>query len=200
MFQGTPEWLLARVGRATASRFGDVLAKIKSGEAATRRNYRAEIVCERLTGIPAEQYVSPEMRFGTENEPYARIAYEARTGHTVTQCGFLAHPDMMAGASPDGLVGFDGGVEIKVPNTATHIDTLLKGMDPGHLPQIQGGMWITGRKWWDFVSFDPRMPARLSFYVLRVERDEKYIAALEGEVVRFLSEVSDIVEKLEAIS
>lgn len=199
MNQGTPEWYQARCGRATASRFADVLAIIKSGEAATRRNYRAQLVCERLTGVPADSYQSIEMKYGTENEPYARIAYEAKTGATVLQCGFLPHAELMSGASPDGLIGFDGGVEIKVPNTATHIDALLNGMDPGHLPQIQGGMWITGRKWWDFVSYDPRMPERFQLYVHHVLRDQKYIDNLEAEVRRFLRDVDSVIERLDRI-
>ena len=124
--QGSPEWFAARCGHATASRFADVLATIKSGEAATRRNYRAELVCERLTGLPVEHFQSAEMKFGTENEPYARIAYEATTGNVVEECGFLEHYELLAGASPDGLIGMDGGLEIKVPNTATHLDALLK--------------------------------------------------------------------------
>ena len=197
--QGSPEWFTARCGLCTASRFADVLAAIRSGEAATRRNYRAELVCERLTGVPAEHFQSAEMRFGTEMEPYARIAYESATGNVVHQCGFLKHPQLLAGASPDGLVGMDGGLEIKVPNTATHLDALLKGMDRGHLAQIQGGMWITGRKWWDFVSYDPRMPERFQLYVQRVERDETYIENLEREVRRFLLEVEDVIGLLERL-
>jgi hypothetical protein len=197
--QGSPEWFVARCGYCTASRFADVLATIRSGEAATRRNYRAEVVCERLTGVPAEHFQSAEMRFGTEQEPYARIAYESTTGNMVSQCGFLKHPQLAAGASPDGLIGSDGGLEIKVPNTATHLDALLKGMDRGHLPQIQGGLWITGRRWWDFVSYDPRMPERFQLYVQRVERDQAYIDNLEREVRKFLAEVEDVIGQLERL-
>jgi hypothetical protein len=200
MIQGSDEWFAARCGYATASRFADVLAVVRSGgEAATRRNYRAEVVCERLTGVPAEHFQSAEMRFGSEQEPYARIAYEAASGNIVEQCGFLTHPQLTAGASPDGLVGLEGGVEIKVPNTATHLDALLKGMDRGHLPQIQGGLWITGRKWWDFVSYDPRMPERFQLYVQRVERDQAYIDNLEAEVRKFLKEVEEVIRQLERL-
>lgn len=194
--QGTEEWRKERCGRATASCFADVLATIKSGEAASRRNYRASVIAERLTGIPADSYQSAEMKFGTEQEPFARIAYEARTGNVVEQVGFVRHAEIMSGCSPDGLVGTDGLVEIKVPNTATHIDALLKGMTPDHLPQIQGQMWITGRQYVDFVSYDPRMPERLQLFIARVQRDDNYIQMLEKEVRRFLLEVDDVCEKL----
>jgi YqaJ-like viral recombinase domain len=201
MIQGSEEWFQARCGRCTASRFADVLATIRSGgEAASRRNYKAQIVCERLTGVPVPSFESAEMRFGTEQEPYARIAYEARTGHTVLQCGFLPHAEILSGASPDGLIGFHGGVEIKCPNTATHIDTLLRGMAPEHQAQVQGNLWITGRQWWDFVSYDSRMPERFQLYIRRVERDDKYIEALEIQVRRFLAEVEVMLAELDALT
>lgn len=190
MMQRTDEWFAARCGLATASRFKDILARIKSGEAAARRNYKAQLVCERLTGVPYENgFESAEMRFGTEQEPFARMAYEERHGVMVEEVGFIRHETLMAGCSPDGLVGEDGLVEFKVPNTANHIDTLEKGMPPEHLPQIMGQLWLTGRKWCHFVSFDPRMPERLRLYVQRVERDDEYIANLEKEVRAFLDEV-----------
>lgn len=198
MKQGTPEWLQARCGRATASCFSDVLATIKSGgESASRRNYRAQIIAERLTSIPAETYLSAEMKWGIEQEPFARIAYEARTGNIVQQVAFVLHPELQAGASPDGFVGEDGQVEIKCPNTATHIDALLRGMDPGHTAQIQGNLWMSGRKWTDFISYDPRMPDRMQLYVQRVNRDEKYIEKLEAEVRKFLGEIDKTIAELE---
>lgn len=195
--QQTPEWFAVRCGKATASRFSDVLATIKTGEAAGRRNYRAQLVCERLTGLPQKGYESTEMKFGTEHEPFARVAYEAKTGNIVTEVDFIQHPEIMSGASPDGLIGKDGLIEIKVPNTATHIDALLKGMDSGHIPQIQGQMWITGRKWVDFVSYDPRMPERLQLYIQRIKRDDAFIESLEKEVRKFLTEVDSVIEQLE---
>lgn len=199
MRQGTPEWLQARCGLATASCFADILATIKSGgEAASRRNYRAQLIAERLTGFPEPGYVSPEMKWGTEQEPYARIAYEAKTGNVVVQVAFIQHSELAAGASPDGLVGTDGQIELKCPNTATHIDALLKGMDPGHIPQIQGNLWMSGRKWADFISYDPRMPERMQLYVQRVKRDDAYIAKLEAEVRKFLGEVDRVIAELEA--
>lgn len=183
---------------ATASCFADVLATIKSGgEAASRRNYRAQLIAERLTGVPADSYVSAEMKWGTEQEPFARIAYEAVTGNVVQQVAFIRHETLAAGASPDGLIGLDGQLELKCPNTATHIDALLKGIDPGHVPQIQGNLWMSGRKWADFVSYDPRMPERMQLYVQRVARDDKYIDKLEAEVRKFLAEVDETIAKLE---
>lgn len=198
MKQGSEEWFAARCGKATASRFSDILATVKSGEAAGRRNYRAQLVAERLTGVPAESFTSAAMQFGIDNEPLARAAYEAHTGRLVAEVGFIEHPELAAGASPDGHVDDDGGVEIKVPNTATHIDHLLNGMPNDHIPQIQGQMWITNRGWWDFVSFDPRMPERHQIYVQRLMRDDAYIARLENEVRKFLAEVDELINKLEA--
>lgn len=196
MIQGSPEWLAARCGRATASRFADVLATIKTGEAAARRNYKAQLVCERLTGIVAESFTNAAMQWGTETEPLARAAYEEQTGNLVEQVAFITHSELMAGASPDGLIDLDGGLEIKCPNTATHIDTLLKGMPADHMPQIQGCMWITGRKWWDFVSYDPRLPERLQTHIQRITRDDAYITNLAAEVTVFLTEVDNLIVKL----
>jgi len=196
--QGSPEWLQIRCGKATASCFADVLATIKSGEAASRRNYRAQIIAERLTGVPADTYQSAEMKWGTDQEPFARISYEAKTGNVVQQIAFIAHSELMAGASPDGMIGADGQAEIKCPNTATHIDTLLKGMSPDHIPQIQGNLWMSGRQWCDFVSYDPRMLERMQLYVQRVQRDDAYIAKLEAEVRKFLLEVDKVIADLEA--
>lgn len=197
MIQGSPEWFAARCGRATASCFGKVLATIKTGEAAERRNYRAQLICERLTGVVADSYTSAEMLHGTECEPLARAAYEALTGNLVEQVGFIPHPDLMIGASPDGLIDADGAIEIKCPNTATHIDSLLKGMPATHIPQIQGCMWLSGRQWVDFVSFDPRLPEKLQLYVQRIERDDIYIAKLALAVSLFLGEVDELVSQLE---
>lgn len=197
MIQGSQEWLAARAGKATASRFKDVLATIKSGEAADRRNYRAQLVVERLTGQPASSFQNEAMRWGTENEPFARIAYEAQTGVIVIEHGFIDHPALVAGVSPDGLIGEDGGIEIKCPfQSAVHIETLQAGMPSGHMAQVQGAMWITDRKWWDFVSYDPRMPESLQLYVERIQRDDKFIEKLEKEVTAFLAEVDQTVNEL----
>lgn len=200
--QGTAEWLQERCGLATASRFKDVLATVRSGEAAGRRNYRAQLVVERLTGQPQETYQNAAMAWGTEHEPYARIAYEAHTGLIVQEVGFIKHPTLMAGCSPDGLVEDNGLVEIKAPyQSAVHIDALLGGIvPPEHIPQIMGQLWLTGREYCDFVSYDSRLPERLQLFVYRVHRDEKYIFNLEGEVIKFLKEVDAKHKQLMALA
>jgi YqaJ-like viral recombinase domain. len=198
MEQRSDEWFSARAGKATASNFRRILAKIKSGEAADRRNYRAQLVVERLTGKADEGYENAAMRWGTEQEPFARIAYIAATGANVEEVGFIQHPQLMAGCSPDGLIGEEGGLEIKCPTKATHLDTLkAQAMPAEHMPQVQGCMWITGRKWWDFVSYHPEFPEHLQLFIVRIERDEQYIAGLEKEVRAFLKSVDD---EMEAVS
>lgn len=188
--QRSVEWLYERTGHCTASRFCDVLDKCKDGkESAARRNYRIETVVSRLTERPQDHYVSYEMQWGIDHEAEARMAYEAHTGAMVDQVGFLHHPGLVwVGGSPDGLLGADGGIEIKCPTTPTHVTTLMTKQCE-HLPQIQGLMWITGRLWWDFVSYDPRMPHGLKLYVQRILRDEEYISMLAKEVEQFLDEV-----------
>ena len=176
MEQRTDEWYAARLGRATASNFGKVLAKIKTGEAADRRNYRAQLVIERLTGNRQEGYSNAAMQWGTEQEPFARIAYMADRGLDVQEIGFIQHETLMAGCSPDGLIGTDGLIEIKCPVSATHIETLkTQHMPLEHMPQVQGQMWIAGREWCDFVSYDPRMPEKLQMFVQRVPRDVMHV-------------------------
>lgn len=201
IIQGSPEWFAARLGRVTASRVADVVAKTKTGWGASRANYMAQLIAERLTGEVAESYTNAAMQWGTDMEPEARTAYELRKDVDVAQIGFVQHPTIiMAGASPDGLVGDDGLVEIKCPNTATHIDTLLgNGIIPSkYVTQMQWQMACTGRKWTDFASFDPRMPESMRLYILRVPRDDKHIASLEADVAAFLAEVDDKVEALTA--
>lgn len=192
MNQGTPEWLAARAGHVTASRLGDVMATVKVGEAAGRVKYRWQLVTERLTTLPADQYENEAMRWGKEQEPFARMAYEAKTGRLVEEVGFIPHPTKpWIGCSPDGLIDGDGGAEIKCPfNSVVHVQTLHGGMPPEHRPQVQGGMWITERDWWDFISFDPRMPAdELRLYVERIPRDDVYIKRLAEATDKFLEEV-----------
>jgi len=188
--QGTPEWLAERAGIATASSFADVMATVKSGEAASRRNYRARLVVERLTGKPVPTFQSAAMRQGTEREPDARMAYMMKTGAVVDQVGLCRHDTLEAGASPDGLIGTDGGLEIKCPELATHLEYIkLKTEPPEYAWQIQGGMWITGRKWWDFASFNPDFPEHLQLVIRRVCRDEAAITRLAAEVSKFMDEV-----------
>lgn len=201
MLQRSDEWFAARCGKATASNFHKVLATVKSGEAADRRNYRAQLVCERLTGKHEPGYTNAAMQHGVENEPFALAAYIALTGVYVDEVGFIEHESLMAGASPDGLIGMDGGLEIKCPTKAVHLDTLkTQEMPAFHRAQVQGCMWITGRKWWDFVSYHPDFPEHLQMFKCRVMRDESYIANLEAEVKAFLSEVEQDVKALERIA
>ena len=193
--QRTPEWFAARLGKATGSRFGDIVARTKSGYSASRKNYAAELVVERLTGQPTETFTSAAMQWGTDNEPVARLEYELLSGNIVEDTSLWLHDNLDAGASPDGLIGDDGLLEIKCPNTATHLDTLIKKKLPRqYVGQVQGQMWITGRKWCDFVSYDPRLEGKAKLIIIRVDRDDKYIEELETEVRDFLQEVSDLVE------
>lgn len=199
--QGSPEWFAERVGKVTASRVADVVARTKSGWGASRANYMAELIAERLTGAKSEGFVNAAMQHGIDTEPQARDAYSFYAGVDVEQVGFIAHPTIeMSGASPDGLVGNDGLVEIKCPSTATHIDTLLNGKVPEkYITQMMWQMACTGRKWCDFVSFDPRMPESMRLFIKRVERDEKLIASLEKEVELFLREVETKVAALRSM-
>jgi putative phage-type endonuclease len=199
MEQRTQEWYSARMGKVTASAVCNVLAKLKTGkEAQARADYRMQLVAERLTGLPADKYQTPAMAWGVENEADARFMYEELSGNMVTEVGFIDHPTVdFSGASPDGLVGDDGLIEIKCPNTKTHIETLLaKECPEKHMPQIQWQLACTGRQWCDFVSFDPRMPEGLEMFVCRVARDDEYISMLEAEITAFLAEIQQIIEKL----
>lgn len=190
--QGSPEWFAARLGIASASCFSDILATIKTGEAAARRNYRAKLVVERLTGKQIPTFETAAMRQGIEREPLARAAYELRSGAWVDEVGFCRHDTLEAGASPDGLIGNDGGLEIKCPELATHLAYLrLQDVPPDYIPQVQGNLWITGREWWDFVSFNPDFPEHLQLMVKRVQRDDKYIKVLALAVEQFLAEVCE---------
>jgi putative phage-type endonuclease len=196
--QGSDAWFEARLGRVTASRVADVIAKTKTGYSASRDNYMAQLICERLTGQKSESFTNAAMTHGVETEPLARSAYEALNGLLVEEVGFVQHPKIeMAGASPDGLVGLFGMLEIKCPNTATHIDTLLSQTVPTkYITQMQWQMRCCERQWCDYVSFDPRLPQDLQLFVKRVEFDTSYVATLEEEVNLFLKELDDKVIKL----
>ena len=198
VIQGSPEWFAARCGKVTASRVADIIAKTKTGPSASRENYLAQIVCERMTGKPAESYSNAAMVWGTETEPFARAAYESAKDVLVQEVGFVVHPLIEdAGASPDGLVGLFGLVEIKCPNTATHIQTLLDQKVPEkYNTQMQWQMACTQRQWCDFVSFDPRMAEGLQIFIKRVEFDPIYVAQLEKEVINFLMDVEEKIQKL----
>lgn len=200
--QGGEEWFAARLGKATASRVSDIIAKTKSGPSTSRENYMVELALERLTGRRADSYTNAAMQWGTETEPTARAAYEAATGVLVIEVGMIPHPRIaMAGASPDSLVGDDGLIEIKCPNSATHIKTLRTGMVGGdYITQMQWQMACTGRAWCDFVSFDPRMPDGLDLFVKRVHRDDETISMLEREVDAFLGQVDALVIELQEMA
>ena len=176
MEQRSEEWFAARIGKVTASRVADVIAKTKTGYSTSRDNYMAQLICERMTGQKGESFTNAAMQWGTDQEPFARAAYELKMGVMVDETGLVDHPTIpMAGASPDGLVGEDGLVEIKCPNTATHIDTLLTQTVPAkYITQMQFQMACTGRQWCDFVSFDPKpssaLPPRFTCSTLALKR------------------------------
>ena len=198
--QGTPEWHAERCGKATASKIADIIATTKSGPSASRKNYLAQLVAERLTGTVAESYTNGPMQWGKDNEAQARDAYAFLKGLDVEPAPFVNHPSIaMSGASPDGFVGSDGLLEIKCPLTATHIETLLGGKIEGkYITQMQWQMACTGTIWCDFVSYDPRMPEHLAIWVKRVARNDAVIEELEGAVRVFLAEVGSTVKALEA--
>lgn len=198
MEQRSPEWYATRLGKVTGSQVSAVLAKKDS---ATRANYLSELVVERLTGQQQEFYMNEAMQHGVDTEPQARMAYESANNVLVDELGFCDHPSISNfGVSPDGLVGEDGLIEIKCPNSKTHIDTLLSKKAPSkYIPQMMAQMACTGRKWCDFVSFDPRLPEDLQLFVVRVDRDDQYIANLEKEVSAFLAEVDETVIKLKGL-
>jgi putative phage-type endonuclease len=194
--QGTNEWHQLRLGKVTASRVADIMAKTKTGASASRSNYLVELALQRITGAIEQGYTNDAMVWGTATEPQARVAYEVKTGNFVDQIAFVEH-DIIEwfGCSPDGLVANDGLIEIKCPNSATHWATIKDGKPPGkYVIQMQTQMACTNRKWCDFVSFDPRMPERSQLFICRVERDQTMIDEIEVEVMKFLVEVFDEVQ------
>jgi putative phage-type endonuclease len=189
--QGTPEWQALRVGKLTASRVADMLATVKTGESMSRKNLRADIIAERLTGNKADSYSNAAMNWGVETEPQARVAYEVFSYNFVDQVAFVDHPTIANfGCSPDGLVGDDGLIEIKCPNTSTHLEYIETRKPPSkYLTQMMSQMSVTGRRWCDWVSFDPRLPDGLKLLVVRIERDDEAISKIEAEAIKFLAEV-----------
>lgn len=199
--QGSEEWFAARRGKATASKIADIVAKTKTGYSASRANYMAQIIAERLTGTSAESYTNAAMQWGKDTEAQAIAAYSFETDRPVRAVGFVDHPIIsMTGASPDGYVLDNGLIEVKCPNTATHIDTLLGASIEGkYIKQMQWQMACTSASWCDFVSFDPRLPIELQLKIQRVQRDDALIAELEKEVSLFLQEVDDKLAALKAL-
>lgn len=199
MQQRSPDWFAARAGRFTGSRFADLMAVTKSGPSTSRKNLIATLAVERLTGACVETYSNGAMQRGNELEPEARAAYEAHTGELVSELAFVIHPRLtFVGVSPDGLVGDDGLVEIKCPAAmGKHLDALLSGAHASEYAwQVQGQLWVTGRRWCDVASYDPRYPDGLQLAIKRVERDEIAIKKLEAECVAAETEVAGMVERL----
>lgn len=200
--QRSEEWRYLRCGKVTASEIANILAKVKKGEPAGRVNYRAQIIAEVLTHTPQDSgYVSPAMQWGIDQEPFARAAYEVERNAIIDSVGFAMHPQIENfGCSPDGFVGEDGLVQFKCPNTATHIEYLLRGEVPAdYQPQMLAEMAVTGRAWCDFVSFDPRLPQEYQLFIVRFQRDEARIRELESAVDDFLAEVKDYLVRLASL-
>lgn len=191
--QRVPAWYEARLGKVTASRINDVMSSGKG-----RETYMVQLLAERLTGEPLESFTTEAMQHGIDNEAKARAAYEARTGEFVTEVGFVQHPDiLMAGASPDGLVSDDGLIEIKCPNTNTMVNYWLDETVPSkYVNQMQWQMACTGRRWNDFVAYDPRLPERLQLFIVRLHRDDDRIREMKQAVEEFLGELNERVRKL----
>lgn len=196
--QLSDEWFAQRLGKVTASRVKDVMAKTKSGPSATRKNYMMELLCQRLTGAREEGFTNSAMQRGTELEPLARSAYEMYRDAVVTEAEFIIHPvHSQTGASPDGFVGEEGLIEVKCPNTAQHIACIQSGSyDKKYLYQMQHQMACTGRKWCDFVSFDDRLPEPLQLFVARVEREDNLINDMMDEILIFLHELDKLEQEM----
>ena len=202
MIQGSEEWHQARLGKVTASRLSDVMARTRTGYGAGRKNYMAELLCERLTGAREDCYINAAMQRGTDLEPMARGRYEIENDLLVDESGLVDHPEIeMFAASPDGLVGDDGLLEIKCPNTATHIDFLRTGkIDQKYQLQMTAQMLCTGRKWVDFVSYDDRLPSPLDYKCVRFDLDAKLAGEMVSEVTKFLSELDGIVLEMQRLA
>ncbi len=199
--QRSEGWYQAKLGKVGASRIGDIMARTKTGYSTSRANYMAELVCERLTGVTTEGYTNAAMQWGIDKEPDAKALYTMIHDSAIEDAGFIEHPRIaMSGCSPDGFVGGDGLIEVKCPNTATQIETLLSGtIDGKYTLQMQFQMAVTGRKWCDFASFDPRLPPEMQLWVKRVERDDDLIGVIEKEVAGFLAELDSKVSKLQSL-
>lgn len=197
--QRSAAWFSQRCGSLTASRIADMMAQTKSGPSASRANYAAQLVAERLTGTVEQSYSNAAMQWGTDKEPEARNAYEFIQGVSVIEAEFVQHPVIQwAGASPDGHVGFDGLVEFKCPNTATHIATLRGApVADKYMKQMQFQMACTGAKWCDMASYDPRLCLEMQLHVTRVQRDDEMIAEIEAAAIQFLDEIAATVAELE---
>lgn len=200
--QGTEEWKMARLGHVSASNIAAVMSKGKdNSESAIRRAYKIKLVAERLTGKPQESYKNAAMEWGNEQEPFARMAYEAKMNVLVEKTGFWKHPYKdWVGVSPDGLVGEDGLIEIKCPNTTTHLEYIFDDVVPTeYRKQIQMQLWVTGRQWCDFVSYDPRLPENNQLFIKRMAWDGELTAIMGIEINKFLDEIQTIIDKLKGM-
>lgn len=195
MEQRSEEWFAARAGCVTASRISDVMMKPTT---AGYQNYRAQLICERLTGNPTETFTSAAMQHGTDTEPQARAFYEMETGLEVSEVGFIPHPTIEGtGASPDGIIGGDGLVEIKCPQPAEHIRVLTGGaIKRQYVLQMQWQMECTGREWCDFVTFNPALPFEMQMHIQRVEADAKAQAEITEAVAAFIADVRATADEL----
>lgn len=195
--QNTPEWLAARLGHITASSIDDVMAKGRSGEAVTRAKYKVKLLAERLSGQGQESFSNIAMEWGKQQEPFAAIAYERHKSVLLDKTGFWRHPTIdWVGVSPDRIAG-NSLVEIKCPNTTTHLNWLLAGTMPAeYLKQVQAQLWVCEKEYCDFVSFDPRLPEKNQLFIVRVERNEELIKDMEKEVKQFLTEIDELIERL----
>jgi len=202
MEQRTDEWFKARLGKVTASKVSDVLAKIKSGEAAVRRNYKMQLATERLTNQKTDTYINQAMQDGIDREDTAREIYEIVRDIKVEQVGFIDHPTIkMAGASPDGLLPDNGVLEIKCPIETTHTTNLLERKLPSrYISQVQWQIACTGAEYANFVSYNPNFEPKLQLMFIEVERDNEYIEMLEEEVSTFLLEVDEVVKTLRELN
>lgn len=194
--QGTPEWLDCRIGRITASRIADVLATIKSDEAANRKAYKGELIYERLTGTQWESFQTRDMQFGDEQEEVARLTYQLKTGIKVRKCGFFQHNELMAGASPDGMMlEHHGSIEIKVPRLYNHIETLrLQRIPSQYVGQVHMQMYMTGCEFVDFISYSPFLTNDAQMFIQRIRRDEEFVALIAKEIAKFSAEVDEEVK------
>lgn len=199
--QGSDLWHQLRLGHVTASGIADLMAKTKTGESESRRKYKVKLVAERMTGKAQESYSNAAMEWGVEQEQYAAMAYELKNNVLLDKTGFWLHPSIKwLGVSPDRLVGNDGLVEIKCPNTTTHIDYILDDVVPArYYKQIQCQLWVTNSQWCDFVSYDPRLPEENQLFIKRAYPDEVFIREMESEVLKFLDEVEQMINKLKGI-
>lgn len=199
--QGSDIWKQLRLGHVTASNISDVMAKIKTGESEARRKYKVKLVAERLTGNTQDTYSNAAMEWGVEQEQYAAMAYEVKNNVLLDKTGFWPHESIKwLGVSPDRLVGNDGLVEIKCPMTTTHIDYILEDKVPArYYKQIQCQLWVTGREWCDFVSYDPRLPLENQLFIKRAYPDEAFIQEMQSEVLQFLDEVEQLINQLKGI-